>query len=107
LKVSPYNVGRTVTDVSSKTWIHGTRQYLRPDSMYADERYNKVTQAEINAARKIQTEKFEKRMKAKAEDDKRTGKDKEWIDIKHKKPQMEWEYESRKSYIGYQPPLYP
>jgi hypothetical protein len=52
MRISPYNVGRTPKDVSDKTWIHGTRQYLRPDTMWADERYSKITQVEINEAKK-------------------------------------------------------
>jgi len=52
MEVSPYNKGRSVTDVPDKTWIDGTRLHLRPDTMWADERYSKITQAEINEAKK-------------------------------------------------------
>ena len=52
MKVSDYNQGRSLKDISDKTYIHGTRQYLRPDTMWADERYTKITQAEINEAKK-------------------------------------------------------
>jgi len=51
MQESPYNKGRTPTDVSDKTWLHGTRLHLRPDTMWADERYSKITQAEINEAK--------------------------------------------------------
>ena len=43
MKVSEYNKGRTVADVSDKDFIDGTKKYLRPDSMWADERYSQVT----------------------------------------------------------------
>lgn len=36
--MSEYNKGRTNKDVSNKTWIHGTREYLRPDTIWADSR---------------------------------------------------------------------
>jgi hypothetical protein len=29
--------------VSDKTWVDGTREHLRPDTMWADERYAKIT----------------------------------------------------------------
>ncbi len=40
----------------SKKKIHGTRAYLRPDSIWADERYINVTYEEILQARKEQAE---------------------------------------------------
>ena len=52
LEVSDYNKGRSVKDISNKTWIDGTREKLRPDTLWADERYTKITQAEINEAKK-------------------------------------------------------
>lgn len=39
MEVSDYNKGKTPKDVSTKTWIHGTRHYLRPDTLWADDRY--------------------------------------------------------------------
>jgi hypothetical protein len=51
LEVSSYNKGRSLKDVSDRTWIHGTRKYLRPDTMYPDERYTNITQKEINEAK--------------------------------------------------------
>lgn len=39
MEISEYNKGRTVADISNKNWTHGTREYLRPDTMWADERY--------------------------------------------------------------------
>jgi len=39
MQVSDYNKSRTVSQISDKTWIDGTRFHLRPDTMYADERY--------------------------------------------------------------------
>ncbi|CAK76571.1 unnamed protein product (macronuclear) [Paramecium tetraurelia] len=52
LEVSPYNKGRTAKDVSDKTWADGHRDNLRPDTMWADERYTNITQSEINEAKK-------------------------------------------------------
>lgn len=51
MQVSPYNKGRDVSDVESKTWVHGTRKFLRPDTLWADERYSLITQEEINEAK--------------------------------------------------------
>lgn len=51
MKVSDYNQGRTIANVSSKTWRDGERDKLRPDSMYADDRYSNVTQADIDASK--------------------------------------------------------
>ena len=51
MEVSPYNKDRDVSMVSNKTWYHGSRKYLRPDTLYADERYTNISQAEINAAK--------------------------------------------------------
>jgi len=44
MHVEDYNKGRTPADVSDKNWIHGTRNYLRPDTMYPDARYAEITQ---------------------------------------------------------------
>ncbi len=48
MKVSDYNLGRSVKDIDgSKKKIHGTRAHLRPDTIWADERYLDVTYEEI------------------------------------------------------------
>ncbi len=53
MKVSDYNLGRSVKDIDgSKKKIHGTRAHLRPDTIWADERYLDVTYEEIMEARK-------------------------------------------------------
>lgn len=53
MKVSDYNKGRTLKDVDlSKTWKDGDRHHLRPDSLWADDRYVDVTEEEIEAAKK-------------------------------------------------------
>lgn len=52
LEVSAYNKGRTVKDVSDKTWADGHRDVLRPDTIWADERYTNINQAEVNEAKK-------------------------------------------------------
>jgi len=51
MEVSDYNKGRSIKDISDRTWVDGTREHLRPDTMWADERYSKITQAEINEAK--------------------------------------------------------
>ena len=52
MEISPYNVGRTVSDVDgTRTKIHGTPAYLRPDSLWNDDRYVDVTQKEIDEAK--------------------------------------------------------
>jgi hypothetical protein len=40
MEVSDYNKGRTVADISDKDFLDGTKKYLRPDTMWADERYS-------------------------------------------------------------------
>jgi len=61
MEVSPYNKGRTVNDVDGdKLWIHGTRNHLRPDTMWPDNRYSKITQSEINEAKKRYNERLER-----------------------------------------------
>ena len=53
MTVSEYNKGRTIKDIDgSKKKIHGTKAYLRPDSIWADERYINVTYEEIMQVRK-------------------------------------------------------
>ena len=48
MQVSEYNKARSVKDIDgSKKKIHGTRAYLRPDSIWSDERYINVTYEEI------------------------------------------------------------
>ena len=61
MQVSDYNKNRKVTEVAGKTWIDGTRNYLRPDTMWADDRYADITQADINAAKKRIAERNAKR----------------------------------------------
>lgn len=40
MEVSPYNVGRSVTDLIPRSWGYGTKHNLRPDSYWSDDRYN-------------------------------------------------------------------
>eukprot|EP01016_Furgasonia_blochmanni_P021905 TRINITY_DN2401_c0_g1_i1.p2 TRINITY_DN2401_c0_g1~~TRINITY_DN2401_c0_g1_i1.p2 ORF type:complete len:321 (-),score=116.07 TRINITY_DN2401_c0_g1_i1:191-1153(-) len=63
MEVAEYNQGRTPADVSDRTWVDGTRLKLRPDTMWADERYTKITQAEINEAKKRVAEREERKKK--------------------------------------------
>lgn len=52
MQVGSYNVGRSIKDVNLDVkFSDGGRNKLRPDTMYADERYTNVTQEEINAAK--------------------------------------------------------
>jgi len=64
LEVSEYNKGRSIKDISEKTWLDGTKDRLRPDTMWADERYSKITQTEINEAKKRVDERNQKRLAA-------------------------------------------
>ena len=36
MDVPYYNKGRTVADVPLRSWVDGTRERLRPDTLYAD-----------------------------------------------------------------------
>lgn len=51
MEVPDYNQGRTVANVPRKTWIDGTASNLRPDSIWIDDRYVDITQAEIDKAK--------------------------------------------------------
>lgn len=44
MEVGPYNVGRTVANISNKTWADGAADKLRPDTMWADDRYVDINQ---------------------------------------------------------------
>jgi hypothetical protein len=53
MQVADYNQNRSVKDIDgSKKKIHGTKAHLRPDTLWADERYINVTYEEILEARK-------------------------------------------------------
>jgi hypothetical protein len=51
MTVGEYNIGRTVANVPNKKWSDGARQNLRPDTIWADDRYVDVTQKEIDEAK--------------------------------------------------------
>lgn len=40
MEVSDYNKGRTVSDLTIKNWSYGTRKNLRPETLWADDRYD-------------------------------------------------------------------
>ena len=40
MTVSPYNEGRSVSELQLKTWEYGKAGNLRSDTNYADDRYN-------------------------------------------------------------------
>lgn len=49
--VPEYNKGRSVADVPARTWADGERSKLRPNSIWADDRYADITQKEIEEAK--------------------------------------------------------
>jgi len=51
MEVSDYNNGRTVADVPAKVWSDGERSNLRPNSIWADDRYVDITQKEVDEAK--------------------------------------------------------
>ncbi len=51
MRVDEYNEGRTVANTSRRTWGDGTADKLRPDSMWIDDRYVDINQAEVDAAK--------------------------------------------------------
>jgi hypothetical protein len=51
MEVPEYNKGRTVADVPLRDWTDGERAKLRPNSIWADERYVDITQTEIDQAK--------------------------------------------------------
>ena len=44
MEVPSYNKGRTVADATNKTFFYGTRAILRPNTLWADDRYADVTE---------------------------------------------------------------
>ena len=51
MEVPDYNRGKTVADVPQRTWSDGERSKLRPNSMWADDRFADITQKEIDEAK--------------------------------------------------------
>lgn len=51
MEVPKYNKGKTVANVPLKSWSDGSRENLRPNTLWADDRYVDVTQDEVMAAR--------------------------------------------------------
>jgi hypothetical protein len=51
MEVAHYNKGRTVADVPLKSWQDGNRENLRPDTLWADDRYADITADEVKAAK--------------------------------------------------------
>lgn len=50
MEVPSYNKGRTVADVPLSNWNAGTKDNLRPSTLWADDRYADITDDEISAA---------------------------------------------------------
>ena len=48
MEVPDYNQGRTVADIPLKRWSDGERSSLRPNSIWADDRYVDITQKEVD-----------------------------------------------------------
>ena len=40
MTISDYNKGRSVSDLKLKDWSYGTSEKMRPDTYWADDRYN-------------------------------------------------------------------
>ena len=51
MEVPDYNKGRTVADVPARNWTDGERSRLRPNSIWADDRYVDITQKEVDEAK--------------------------------------------------------
>jgi hypothetical protein len=51
MEVPAYNQGRTVADVPQRSWADGERSKLRPNSIWADDRYIDITQKEVDEAK--------------------------------------------------------
>jgi hypothetical protein len=51
MEVPEYNQNRTVADVPLRNFTDGSRSKLRPDSMWADDRYTDITEKEISEAK--------------------------------------------------------
>lgn len=51
MEVPSYNQGRSVANVPRRSWVDGTANHLRPDSMWIDDRYVDITQAEVDQAK--------------------------------------------------------
>jgi hypothetical protein len=51
MEVSSYNQGRTVANVPRRSWNDGQADKLRPDSMWIDDRYADINQADVDAAK--------------------------------------------------------
>jgi hypothetical protein len=51
MEVGEYNKGRSVANISTKSWADGAKDKLRPDTMWADDRYIDITQKDINEAK--------------------------------------------------------
>jgi len=59
MKVGEYNRNRTIADVSKKSnYSLGMASFLRPDSMWADDRYINITQKDVDAAREKLSSKY-------------------------------------------------
>ena len=67
MEVPSYNKDRTVADVPLRTWSDGNRHNLRPNTLWADDRYADVTEAEIKAAKERVKKRREANPTAKAQ----------------------------------------
>lgn len=53
MKTGDYNKNRTLANVDgNKNYESGLKKNLRPNSIYADDRYVNISQEDINAAKK-------------------------------------------------------
>ena len=51
MEVAEYNQGRSIANTSRRTWHDGTSSKLRSDSMWIDDRYVDISQAEVEQAK--------------------------------------------------------
>jgi hypothetical protein len=110
MKIGEYNTGRTVANISRKTWLEGLSDKLRPDTMWADERYVDINQKEINEAKARITER-KKRKEAHSPAAHQAGHhdhgQEHGHDHSHGHGHGHEPYDWKKIQVSHEPPLYP
>ncbi len=51
IEVADYNKGKTIADIPLRSWADGERSKLRPNSIWADDRYADITQKQVDEAK--------------------------------------------------------
>lgn len=103
MEVAPYNEGRTVANVSTKSWVDGNSERLRPDTMWADDRYVDITQKEINEAKLRVAERKSRKAKKAADHHDDHGHDHGHGHDSHDAHHYDWKHIS----VAHEPALYP